>query len=376
MAIVGAGGSPVLAFAAEEIRATLADDYRVAAPGEGADWTIALVVDRSMAKYSFEVSTLAEHPPGRTRITLRGADEACVLHALYTMLDTAGVRYDVTGVTVPDHVRLDRLHGPARLIRPAVERRGIRLHLNFAMDISSYPFGEAKAYVRNLARLRMNTLTLHSYPGQWYPASLDGGPTLAGTFFYGQRHEIPDVPFIKATVRNARVFAIPEIEPFDDQPAERSRRAIAWLRAVMAEAKRVGLSLNFSLELRDTDTARSLATCDAVLDQYPLIDGFEIITQEDSPRPVDEIQDNARTLDLLRKRWQGRTRLEVLARHLQHDASRPASRLPAAPGGGPARRPADCASGPRRAHGGEESGGDSPERRGRRPHDRLQLGGV
>jgi hypothetical protein len=94
--------------------------------------------------------------------------------------EAAGARFDITGCDVSGTVRLGRLRGMTRTIHPAVERRGVRLHINFAMDISSYPLEEAKAYIRNLARLRMNTVTFHSYPGQWYPASLEGGPMVAG----------------------------------------------------------------------------------------------------------------------------------------------------------------------------------------------------
>jgi len=310
VSILGGSGDPVLAFAVDEISSALAKDYLVvrgAAPN--ADWVLDLAVDTAMAPYSFSLKAAGDDP-GRTRVELRGPNQAGVLHAAYTMLEAAGVRHDITGLDLPERVRLDGLRGVSRLVRPAVERRGIRLHVNFAMDISSYPLDEAKAYIRNLARLRMNTVTFHSYPGQWYPASLDGGPLAAGHFFYGQRHDVPDEAFVKRVVRNARVFSIPEIEPYYDQPVEKGRRATAWLRAVISEAKRVGLTVNFSLELRDKDTAVSMAACDAVIDAYPMIDGFEIITQEDSDHPVEEVENNARALGLLRERWKDRKPLE------------------------------------------------------------------
>jgi len=48
----------------------------------------------------------------------------------------------------------------------------------FISIISSYPVEEACEYIRNLARMRMNYITFHSYPGQWYSYIYDGEETL------------------------------------------------------------------------------------------------------------------------------------------------------------------------------------------------------
>jgi hypothetical protein len=311
-AVRGAAGDPVLSFAAEEIASFLGTDYAPAGPRRAgaADWTFDLAVDAAMAPFSFSVRHRPGDKPGRSRIELRGRDAAGVLHAAYTMLADAGAVFDVMGPIRQAPLDLGRLAGVSRLIAPAVERRGIRQHINFAMDISSYPLEEAKAYIRNLARLRMNYITFHSYPGQWYPYSLKGGPTVAGNFFYGQRHSLPGDPELRKVVRNKAEFCIPEIEPFFDQPEEKSRRAMDWLRAVMAEAKRVGLTVNFSMELRETEPARSLAVCEAVLTSYPQIDAFELITQEDGDKPLPEIEYNARVASKLRETWTGPKSLE------------------------------------------------------------------
>jgi len=312
LAVSGASGDAVLSFAAEEIAAFLGADYAPAEKGRErkADWTLDLAVDGSMAPFSFSVRRRPGGAAGETTIELRGPDATGVLHAVYTMLGEAGVVFDVTGPIRPPRVDLGRVSAAPRLVRPAVERRGIRQHINFAMDISSYPLEEAKAYLRNLARLRMNYITFHSYPGQWYPYSLKGGPALAGNFFYGQRHTLPEDPDLRKVVRNTAEYCIPEIEPYFNQPEEKSRRAMDWLRAVMAEAKRIGLTVNFSMELRESDPALSLALCETVLRSYPMIDGFELITQEDSEKPLAEIAYNAKVAAKLREEWKGTKILE------------------------------------------------------------------
>lgn len=312
LAITGAAGDPVLSFAAEEIASFCGRDYAPAPAGgeAAADWTLDLAADPAMPPFSFAVRRVPGGRGGGSRIELRGRDAAGVLHALYTALAEAGVVFDVTGPLRPPRVDLARVPAGPRLIRPAVERRGIRQHINFAMDISSYPLEEAKAYIRNLARLRMNYVTFHSYPGQWIPDSASGEPALAGRFFYGQRHTLPRDPALRKVVRNTAEFCIPEIEPFFNDPAVRSRMATDWLRAVMAEAKRVGLTVNFSMELRETDPARSLAACEAAIAAYPMIDGFEIITQEDGDRPLAEIAYNAQVAEKLRASRTGAKSLE------------------------------------------------------------------
>ena len=312
VAIRGDRSDQVSSFAVDEISGMLGRDYIVKGDGEdgAADWAIDLAVDETMEAFSFSVRSLGGAETGRSRIELRGPDPTCVLHATYTMLEKAGVTFDITGPILPQKIDLENLAGFFRLVQPAVSRRGIRQHINFAMDISSYPLEEAKSYIRNLARLRMNSLTLHSYPGQWYPYPLDGGKSLAGNFFYGQRHDIPDDPVVKNTVRNTNVYCIPEIEAFYDQPEEKSRRAMEWLGAVIAEAKRVGLAVNFSLELRDNDMDRSLEMCGSVLEHYPMIDGLELISQEDIENPVREIEHNTKVIQALREKREGKRGLE------------------------------------------------------------------
>ncbi|MBZ0287871.1 MAG: hypothetical protein K8I30_09680, partial [Anaerolineae bacterium] len=202
------------------------------------------------------------------------------LHAVYTLLEQVGWYFEITGPRCLPSASLNNLSDWSIEMKPAVNYRGIRQHINFPMDISGYPLPEALDYIRNLARLRLNHITFHSYQGQWYDMPTGNPDDLAGHFFYGDRYDIPDHSVIRAAVRNQKTFCIPDIEPVYDQPEERGRRAIAWLQAVIAEAKRVGLQVQFSFELREQDTALSLATIDSILRTYPQIDALEMITQE------------------------------------------------------------------------------------------------
>ena len=144
---------------------------------------------------------------------------------MYAVLEELGIRFDVLGPILPARIDLSSLLGRSLHVRPRVRLRGIRQHLNFPMDISSYPLAEAREYVRNLARLQLNHLTLHSYDGQWFACRLAAREIQAGSFFYGQHHPVPDHPVVGAALRNRRVFCIPELEPYHDRAPERSAAA-------------------------------------------------------------------------------------------------------------------------------------------------------
>lgn len=82
--------------------------------------------------------------------------------------------------------------------------------------------------------------------------------------------------------------------------------AIDWLNAVMSEAKRVGLTVNMSYELREPGFEYALATSKAILEEYPLIDGLELISEEDIETYIDQIKNNIICTPEIRKNLNGR----------------------------------------------------------------------
>ncbi|MBT7862298.1 MAG: hypothetical protein HN712_18410, partial [Gemmatimonadetes bacterium] len=236
-----------------------------------------LTVDATMAPASFSVVAT-----GDRAVRLRGCDASAVLSAVYTLLETAGWRFEITGPVPPLTPDAAAIAMVDIAQQPVVTRRGVRQHLNFPMDISSYAVEEALDYVRNLARLRFNHIAFHSYPGQWIAGPQGGKDLPAGSFFYGIRHDLPDHPLLQRSIRNDRTYCIPDIEPYMDDKAACSERAMAWLRQVIQECKRVGLHVQFSFEPRDggDDVTPALATCRRVLELYPEIDALEMITNE------------------------------------------------------------------------------------------------
>jgi len=268
ISITADGSSITYAFAVKELTGFLGST----------SLHIHLSTDASLSAGSFFI----DNDPAGKQVLLTGSNETSMLHAVYTFLEQLGFRFEITGPIYPSRLNPEKLKQGRTLIQPFVLQRGIRQHLNFPMDISSYPLEEAKAYIKDLARLRFNYITFHSYPGQWYEVHRKDTTEWAGNFFYGQQYNIPALSFIKGKVRNNAVYCIPAIEPFYNDTPVKSKMAIHWLQEVMRECKRAGLTIRFSFEARSAaaDVSRTLETARAILAEYPLIDELELMTEE------------------------------------------------------------------------------------------------
>ena len=233
------------------------------------------------------------------RLLIEGRSEAEILHGVYTVLEKMGCRFEVTGPVVPPTVTLDQIPEGRQLIPAAIQRRGIRQHINFNMDVSGWPIAEAREYIRNLARLRYNFMLFHSYPCHWtwdrrengalfgdYSAwikqyNIQPKDLVSGGYFYGGEFKIPNHPLLKSKIRfNQTYFCAPEFEAVIHQHPERGQRAQQWLREVMAEARRCGMILAMSTELRDIDLAYNQQLLTRIVKDYPLLSYLELISRE------------------------------------------------------------------------------------------------
>lgn len=272
--------SEVFKFAQQELKKFLSYNYEIA--DANAHWQIVLQTKNDLTDGSFRIEYLGT---GKTQqIILSGSNDVSMLHAIYTCLEKAGMRFEISGPFFAENLNLDNLKNHSVTIIPKVRWRGIRQHINFTMDISSYPVEEAKDYIRNLARLRFNYITFHSYPGQWYADPTNKKESYAGNFFYGKRHDIPDEKLYHEKIRNKKTYCIPEIEPFFDDKPKREEMAINWLQMVITECRRVGLTVRLSFEPRGTgsDIQTTIETTKKLLSYYPMINELELITTETS----------------------------------------------------------------------------------------------
>lgn len=270
-----------LNYAAEELWHLLAmqNGFTKNADAGNPSWVFNIAKDTSLAPFSWHVSS-RKNVSGNMQVDLHGHDAACALHAVYTWLEEIGYRFEITGPRVPDAPNLAAVEDWAVTIHPAVLRRGIRQHMNFPQDISSYPIEEAKQWVRNMARLRMNHITFHSYPGRLHTGRYSGALRYAGQT-YDELLLIPDDPIFRRGIRfNDKYFRIPELEPLMDKGEERAAFMKQWCAALFDECKRAGLHVTLSFEPRLESMADSKAMVDDIMAAYPMIDTLELATNE------------------------------------------------------------------------------------------------
>lgn len=244
-----------------------------------AERQICLAVDDRMSPCSSRIRGEAADD-GIPIITITGADESSLLNGVYRLLGKMGIRFCLDGDSLPGRLDLCAADNLDETFHPFCRNRGIRQHINFPMDISSYSLRDAQEYIRNLARIGMNAVTFHSYTGQWHRYSGQGKDILAGNFFYGQRHLVPQEPHIREQIQNRTYFCIPEAEPILEDPLKRSKFAQEWLRQVMNTAKQAGMRITLSLELPDAPVEPLIQMIRNALTDYPNTDVLEWISPE------------------------------------------------------------------------------------------------
>ena len=152
--ICRAATGPTACYAERELKRYLRK-YSGAAFGEGAELTFRLEVDESLPAHCYgwrwEESSL----------TLRGGSESALLCCVYQLLSQLGVCFSTEGDFLKKPFALGSLP-ESQDFSPYCRYRGVRQHINFPMDISAYPLGKAKEYIRRLARMGMNAITFHS----------------------------------------------------------------------------------------------------------------------------------------------------------------------------------------------------------------------
>lgn len=219
---------------------------------------------------------------GRVKVTFLGGGPTEVTHAVHGFLEHLGFHFGFDGTKRPTSLRTDTLSQGLYLTRPHTRWRGIRQHVNFPMDISSYPQEEAREYLRRLVRMRFNKIAVHSYPNLWHEVATGDTIERAGNFFYDRPHPIPNHPLIRDRIRfNKTLFCIPEVESDYSDRIARSRHATAWMRYLLSYAKEIGLRVHFSIEPRRRgDIPYILDNARSAIEQYPMIDELGIITEE------------------------------------------------------------------------------------------------
>ncbi len=241
-------------YAEQELR-----EHLSAVCGKLPPCTFLLQTDPKLPEYAYGYSVSGD------TVTLSGRREHEVLLAVYLLLERLGFTFD-TDTRYPQRLDVSALK-ESELIRPFVRLRGIRQHINFLMDISSYHLKDAKAYIRSLARMRMNAITFHSYDGMWHHDP--------GHFFYGKTHPLPKQRSLREKIDNRSYYMIPACEALYGDEKAVGEYAVYFLNELIQTAKQCGMHVTLSIE-----PSEDLSVTAEALAFYPDIDMLELITPE------------------------------------------------------------------------------------------------
>ncbi len=268
---------PIRQFAIEELKVHLAS---VGINEKNTRFDFSFIKDGQLENGAF--SYTIQHASKKINVVFSGQDETSMLHAVHGFLEHLGFQFEFTGTIAPASIQSDTLSNRRYTTIPFARWRGIRQHVNFPMDISSYPIEEAKTYLKNMIRMRFNKLAVHSYPNLWHEVQTGDSIEYAGNFFYNRPHEIPSIPVIKNNIRfNDKYFVIPAIEPHYADRIRKSAMAVDWMKELLTYAKSIGLRIQFSVEPRTRgDVNYILDNCKSAIQNYPMIDELEVITEE------------------------------------------------------------------------------------------------
>jgi len=154
----GVDASPNVKLAAAEVRRYLylrtGEMLPVAEAGEG----ITLRVDGKLAPQQYRLQG------GGDALAITGGSDVAVLYGAYHFAEKLGVRFYLHGDVIPDErippavPALDETH------QPLFELRGIQPFHDFMEGPDWWNADDYKAYIAQLAKLRMNFIGLHNYP--------------------------------------------------------------------------------------------------------------------------------------------------------------------------------------------------------------------
>ena len=143
------------------------------APAASSDPKITLAVDPSLGKEEYRLKS-----DGKV-LGISGGTDTAVLYGAYAFIEKLGVRFYLHGDVIPDGKiplalpKLDESH------KPLFDTRGIQPFHDFPEGPDWWTTGDYRAHIAQLAKLKMNFIGFHNYPGElllWHGLEEDINP--------------------------------------------------------------------------------------------------------------------------------------------------------------------------------------------------------
>ena len=138
------------------------------------DDAIVLGLDKSLQSQQYRLKTVSENDHKILHIT--GGSSVAVLYGAYHFVETLGVRFRLHGDVIPDKKIAFVLPQLNEIQKPLFDIRGILPFHDFPEGPDWWSLDDYKAYITQLAKMRMNFIGFHCYPPKGDYSSWDYGP--------------------------------------------------------------------------------------------------------------------------------------------------------------------------------------------------------
>ena len=232
-------------LAAEELRSYLKKLFDLDAPIEAAGNGLVIRVGTVAEGLSDQGILLRRS--GRT-LTVAGGSPRATLWAVYELVERWGVRYLHYRDVLPEPRAWDGLPDLDVSMEPNMRIRCWRLINDLAFGPVSWSLEENRRFLRQIAKMKYNRIHTFLWPVQpFVHYAFRGVQKPPGVLYFGQRHPIDADTIGRGKFGGMKVFTNPEFVGADT-PQELHRRAVAHVRAIHREARRLGMRTVVSFE--------------------------------------------------------------------------------------------------------------------------------
>lgn len=168
--------------------------------------------------------------------------------AVYETVERWGVQYLIDGDVCPPKREWAGLPNLDVVMEPNMRVRCWRLVNDLAHGPVSWSLDENVRFLRQMAKLKYNRIHTYLWPHQpFVHYTFRGMPKPPGVLFFGQRHPIDQDTIGREKFKGMSVFTNPEFVNAET-PEELHRRAVALVRGIHEEARRLGMETVVSFE--------------------------------------------------------------------------------------------------------------------------------
>ncbi|NQT13934.1 MAG: hypothetical protein HQ582_14365 [Planctomycetes bacterium] len=181
-------------------------------------------------------------------LVVGGGSPAATMWAMYEFVERMGVRYLVDGDVDPAKRPWPGMPDLDLVVEPNIRIRCWRLVNDLAHGPVSWTMEENRRFLRQIAKMKYNRIHVSLWPMQpFVHYEFRGMEKPPGVLYFGQRHAIDDDTIGREKLAGMDVFTNPELIGADS-PQEVRRRAIALVRGILAEARRLGMETGLSIQ--------------------------------------------------------------------------------------------------------------------------------